>query len=119
MESNQPRGYANRDIGIMLLTSIDPHVMRWLLAGLVLLVLAILASGWRYHGRAGLPEAARSRAELEQALDTECLSIAAPFGEATEPFRYIVERCGFRVGLTIEPTRGFFSGSVITIGISA
>lgn len=42
-------------VGIMLLTSIDPYVMRWLLAGLVLLVLAILASGWRYHGRAGLP----------------------------------------------------------------
>lgn len=42
-------------VGIFLLTSLDPYVMRWLLAGLVLLALAILASGWRYHGRAGLP----------------------------------------------------------------
>jgi uncharacterized protein len=42
-------------LGIALLTSLDPHVMRWLLAGVVLTALAILASGWRYHGRAGLP----------------------------------------------------------------
>jgi uncharacterized protein len=42
-------------VGIFLLTSTDPHVMRWVLSGLVLTALAILASGWRYHGRAGLP----------------------------------------------------------------
>jgi uncharacterized protein len=41
-------------LGIALLTSLDPQVMRWLLAGVVLTALAILASGWRYHGRAGL-----------------------------------------------------------------
>lgn len=42
-------------LGIALLTSLDPLVMRWLLAAVVLAAVAILASGWRYHGRAGLP----------------------------------------------------------------
>ncbi len=42
-------------VGIAVLTSTDPYVMRWLLSGVVLTALAILASGWRYHGRAGLP----------------------------------------------------------------
>lgn len=42
-------------VGIWILVSIDPYVMRWILAGLVLLALAILASGWRYAGRAGVP----------------------------------------------------------------
>jgi uncharacterized protein len=42
-------------VGIALLTSLDPQAMRWLLAGVVLTALVILASNWRYHGRAGLP----------------------------------------------------------------
>ena len=60
-------------------------------------------------------EAARSRAALEQALDTECLSIAAPFGEATDRFRYIIERCGFRVGLTIEPGLAHLTGDPLRL----
>lgn len=41
--------------GIALLTWLDPLTMRWLLAGLVLGAVALLGSGWRYHGRPGIP----------------------------------------------------------------
>lgn len=37
-------------LGVWLLTSLDRITMRWLLAGVVLLAVTILASGWRYHG---------------------------------------------------------------------
>ncbi len=42
-------------LGVTLLLATDPLLMRWLLAGLVLAAVALLASGWRYQGRAGLP----------------------------------------------------------------
>lgn len=48
-------------------------------------------------------EAARSRALLERALGRECLSIAAPFGEAVDRFVHIAARCGYRIGFTSEP----------------
>ncbi len=48
-------------------------------------------------------EAARSRALIARALGTECLSIAAPFGEIDDRFIDIVARCGFTAGLTTEP----------------
>ncbi len=48
-------------------------------------------------------EAARSRAALESALDRECLSIAAPFGEASPRFVELAGKVGFRTGFTIEP----------------
>ena len=38
-------------IGVMALVLIDPLVLRWFIAALVLAALAALASGWRYHGR--------------------------------------------------------------------
>ncbi|MFI5000689.1 MAG: glycosyltransferase [Reyranellales bacterium] len=46
-------------------------------------------------------EAARSRALIERALGTECLSIAAPFGEVDGRFVSIAAQCGFKVGLTM------------------
>jgi peptidoglycan/xylan/chitin deacetylase (PgdA/CDA1 family) len=48
-------------------------------------------------------EAARSRALIARALGTECLSIAAPFGEIDDRFVDIAARCGFTAGLTTEP----------------
>lgn len=42
-------------LGIALLTWLDRQTMRWLLAVLVLAAVALMASGWRYHGRPGLP----------------------------------------------------------------
>ena len=37
--------------GNILLTSIDPAPMRWLISAIVLGTVALLASGWRYHGK--------------------------------------------------------------------
>jgi peptidoglycan/xylan/chitin deacetylase (PgdA/CDA1 family)/SAM-dependent methyltransferase len=48
-------------------------------------------------------EAVRSRALIARALGTECLSIAAPFGEVDDRFVDIAARCGFTAGLTTEP----------------
>jgi peptidoglycan/xylan/chitin deacetylase (PgdA/CDA1 family)/SAM-dependent methyltransferase len=48
-------------------------------------------------------EAARSRALLERALGSPCLSIAAPFGEASDRFVRIAEGCGYKVGFTVDP----------------
>jgi len=42
-------------LGVMALVLIDPIVLRWFIAFLVLTLLAVLASGWRYHGKPTLP----------------------------------------------------------------
>jgi uncharacterized membrane protein YfcA len=42
-------------IGTLALLVIDPIVLRWFIAILVLSLVAILVSGWRYHGRPSLP----------------------------------------------------------------
>jgi peptidoglycan/xylan/chitin deacetylase (PgdA/CDA1 family) len=48
-------------------------------------------------------EAATSRALIERVLGCECLSIAAPFGEADSRFVRIAEACGYKIGLTTDP----------------
>jgi uncharacterized membrane protein YfcA len=42
-------------IGIALLTWLDQETMRWILALLVLAAVGLMGSGWRYHGKPGLP----------------------------------------------------------------
>jgi uncharacterized protein len=42
-------------LGALALVVIDPTVLRWFIAVLVLSLVAILATGWRYHGRPRLP----------------------------------------------------------------
>jgi len=42
-------------LGVMALVLIDPIVLRWFIAFLVLTLLAVLVSGWRYHGTPSLP----------------------------------------------------------------
>jgi hypothetical protein len=42
-------------LGIALLVWLDRETMRWVLALLVLAAVALMASGWRYHGRPGIP----------------------------------------------------------------
>lgn len=37
--------------GAMILQYADPVVLRWAICGLVGMIVAVLASGWRYHGR--------------------------------------------------------------------
>lgn len=42
-------------IGVWLLIWLDRETMRWILALLILAAVAVMASGWRYHGRPGIP----------------------------------------------------------------
>jgi uncharacterized membrane protein YfcA len=42
-------------LGIALLTWLDRETMRWLLALLVLSTVLLMSSGWRYHGKPGIP----------------------------------------------------------------
>lgn len=42
-------------LGVALLVWLDRETMRWLLAVLVLLAVALLSSGWRYQGKPGVP----------------------------------------------------------------
>jgi uncharacterized membrane protein YfcA len=37
--------------GVAMLVYVDPLLLRWFIAGLVLIALATLAAGWRYHGK--------------------------------------------------------------------
>jgi uncharacterized membrane protein YfcA len=41
--------------GVLLLSQGDPLTLRWFMAGLVALLLALLASGWRYSGQPRAP----------------------------------------------------------------
>jgi uncharacterized membrane protein YfcA len=41
-------------LGNWVLTHIDPEAMRWTISAIVLGAVALLASGWRYHGKAYL-----------------------------------------------------------------
>ena len=42
-------------LGLALIGWFDPNTLRWLVAGLIALTLLALITGWRYHGRLGLP----------------------------------------------------------------
>jgi uncharacterized membrane protein YfcA len=42
-------------IGVWLLLVLDPTVLRWCIAAMVLSTVPVLASGWRYHGAPRLP----------------------------------------------------------------
>lgn len=45
---------AGAPVGVWLLLRMDPEALRWGMSGLALAMLALLASGWRYHGRPGV-----------------------------------------------------------------
>ena len=60
-------------------------------------------------------EAARSRAVLERALNRECRSIAAPFGETTDCFVRVADKCGYKVGFTVEPGHAGLSGDPLRL----
>lgn len=42
-------------LGLWLLTWLEPRTMRWIVALLVLAAVTLMASGWRYHGKPGIP----------------------------------------------------------------
>lgn len=42
-------------LGLALLVHVDPVVVRWLISLTIIALVGVLASGWRYHGKPGLP----------------------------------------------------------------
>src|SRR6202040_3689155 len=63
-------------IGTWVLRVADPVMLRWVIAGVVILLLAVLASGWRYHGRPRLP--ATIGVGLLSGLASGAVQIAGP-----------------------------------------
>ncbi|MEK9969318.1 MAG: sulfite exporter TauE/SafE family protein [Ferrovibrio sp.] len=46
---------ASVPFGVALLVIADPDLMRWIICVLILIAVALMAAGWRYTGRLGLP----------------------------------------------------------------
>ena len=44
-------------LGVLALVYVSPLSLRWFIAGLVLIAVAVLAAGWRYHGKPTVPAA--------------------------------------------------------------
>jgi uncharacterized membrane protein YfcA len=63
-------------VGSLALIFADPIVLRWAISVLVLVLLAVLASGWRYHGRPTLPVMAAVGAA--SGLGSGAVQIAGP-----------------------------------------
>ena len=63
-------------IGTWVLLVADPVVLRWVIAGAVIVLLAMLISGWRYHGRPRLP--ATIGVGLLSGLGSGAVQIAGP-----------------------------------------
>ncbi|HKS63459.1 MAG TPA: sulfite exporter TauE/SafE family protein [Xanthobacteraceae bacterium] len=63
-------------VGVLALVFADPIVLRWIISALVLTLLAVLASGWRYHGRPTLP--AMAAVGAASGLGSGAVQIAGP-----------------------------------------
>ena len=63
-------------IGAWVLLVADPVMLRWIIAGVVAVLLAVLVSGWRYHGRPRL--AATIGVGLLSGLGSGAVQIAGP-----------------------------------------
>jgi uncharacterized membrane protein YfcA len=63
-------------IGTWVLLVDDPVMLRWIIAGVVIVLLAVVASGWRYHGRPRLP--ATIGVGLLSGLGSGAVQIAGP-----------------------------------------
>jgi uncharacterized membrane protein YfcA len=63
-------------IGTWVLLVADPVMLRWIIAGVVIVLLAVVASGWRYHGRPRLP--ATIGVGLLSGLGSGAVQIAGP-----------------------------------------
>jgi uncharacterized membrane protein YfcA len=63
-------------VGTLVLIFADPVALRWIISGLVLTLLAVLASGWRYHGRPTLP--AMAAVGTISGLGSGAVQIAGP-----------------------------------------
>jgi uncharacterized membrane protein YfcA len=63
-------------VGAMALVLVDPIVLRWFIAAMVLGLLVVLASGWRYRGRPTLP--VTSGVGIVAGLGSGAVQIAGP-----------------------------------------
>ena len=63
-------------IGTLALIFADPVLLRWVISALVLVLLAVLASGWRYHGKPTLP--AMAAVGAVSGLGSGAVQIAGP-----------------------------------------
>ena len=63
-------------IGTWVLLAADPVTLRWAIAGVVIVLLAVLATGWRYHGRPHL--SATIGVGLLSGLGSGAVQIAGP-----------------------------------------
>jgi uncharacterized protein len=63
-------------VGTWVLLVADPVMLRWAIAGVVIVLLAVLASGWRYHGRPHL--SATIGVGLLSGLGSGAVQIAGP-----------------------------------------
>jgi len=50
-------GVVGVPLGVMALVYVSPLSLRWFIAVLVLIAVAVLAAGWRYHGKPTVPAA--------------------------------------------------------------
>ena len=50
-------GVVGVPLGVLALVYVSPLSLRWFIAGLVLIAVAVLAAGWRYHGKPTVPAA--------------------------------------------------------------
>lgn len=64
-------------VGMMLLTGLDPTALRWATSVFILLSVAAMASGWRYHGRPGM--GMTGSVGLLSGLTTGLIGIGGPF----------------------------------------
>jgi uncharacterized membrane protein YfcA len=63
-------------VGTMALILVDPIVLRWIIAAISLGLLAVLASGWRYHGKPTL--AVTAGVGIVAGLGSGAVQIAGP-----------------------------------------
>jgi uncharacterized membrane protein YfcA len=63
-------------LGVMALVYVDPLILRWFIAALVLVALAALVAGWRYHGKPTL--AASLTAGVLAGIGGGAVQIGAP-----------------------------------------
>ncbi len=68
--------FATIPVGVLALQYFDPLILRWCIAVMVLVLLAVLASGWRYHGKPHL--SASLGVGLFSGISTGAVQIAGP-----------------------------------------
>jgi uncharacterized protein len=113
-------------LGALALRLIDPIVLRWFIAILVLSLLGILMSGWRYHGRPRMPITVG--VGLFSGFSAGAVQIAGPpvliYWLGTTTAAYIV-RANFLVffiflnafAIAVYFWQGFFTPDLLTISL--